>query len=61
MNEIDLVAVNEADHEMVIGEAKRNPGRIHLHELETKANVIAAKKKGWKIDYIGLFLKDMED
>lgn len=59
-NEIDLVAVNEADREMVIGEVKRNPGRIHLHELETKANVIAARKKGWKIDYIGLSLEDME-
>lgn len=58
-NEIDLIAVNEADHEIVIGEVKRNPHRIDLHGLEDKSKKIAAKRKGWHIEYAALSLEDM--
>lgn len=59
MNEIDLVAVNEADKEIVIGEVKRNKQRINLHKLEEKAKVIVLKQKGWQIGFTALSLDDM--
>lgn len=59
-NEIDLIAVNEADREIVIGEVKRNKSRIDLHKLETKSETICRKQKGWKVGYVGLSLDDME-
>lgn len=58
-NEIDLIAVNEADKEMVIGEVKRNPDRISLRRLEEKSQAILQKKKGWRVSYAALSLRDM--
>lgn len=60
-NEIDLVAVNEVEREIVIGEVKRNPRRIDLHALEEKSRNIISKRKGWHIEYVGLSLEDMGD
>lgn len=59
-NEIDLIAVNEADREIVIGEVKRNPQRIDLRGLEEKSHNILIKRKGWHIGYVALSLDDME-
>lgn len=59
-NEIDLVAVNEAEHQIVIGEVKRNATRIDLHTLEAKAATIAAKRPSFHIQYVALSLADME-
>lgn len=59
-NEIDLVAVNEAEHQIVIGEVKRNATRIDLHTLEAKAATIAAKRSAFHIEYVALSLADME-
>ena len=59
-NEIDLVAVNEAEHQIVIGEVKRNATRIDLHTLEAKAATIAAKCSAFHIEYVALSLADME-
>lgn len=59
-NEIDLIAVNEADKEIVIGEVKRNPGRINLHKLEEKSQTIIQKKKGWTVSFVALSLDDMK-
>ena len=58
-NEIDLIAVNEADREIVIGEVKRNPRRIDLHGLEQKSQNIVSRRKGWHIEYAALSLEDM--
>lgn len=58
-NEIDLIAVNEVDREMVIGEVKRNPRRIDLHGLEQKSQNIISRRKGWHIEYAALSLEDM--
>lgn len=59
-NEIDLVAVNEAEHQIVIGEVKRNATRIDIHTLEAKAATIAAKRSAFHIEYVALSLADME-
>lgn len=59
-NEIDLIAVNDVEREIVIGEVKRNPKRISLHELENKSGAILDKRKGWSVSYVALSLEDME-
>ncbi len=58
-NEIDLIAVNEADKEIVIGEVKRNPKRIDLHGLDEKSAQIVSKRREWHISYVSLSLEDM--
>ena len=58
-NEIDLIAVNEADREIVIGEVKRNPRRIDMQILEQKSQNVILKRKGWHIEYVALSLDDM--
>lgn len=58
-NEIDLVALNEAEREIVIGEVKRNPRHINLHTLEQKSQNIVSKRKGWHMEYVALSLDDM--
>lgn len=58
-NEIDLVAVNESEKEITIGEVKRNKRRIDLFKLEQKAETIVQKQKGWKIGFVALSLDDM--
>lgn len=59
-NEIDLVAVNESEKEITIGEVKRNKRRIDLFKLEHKAETIVQKQKGWKIGFVALSLDDMK-
>lgn len=60
VNEIDLIAINDADRELVIGEIKRNPDKINLHKLEEKATYIVQKKKGWSVGFVALSLDDMK-
>ena len=58
-DEIDLVAVNEAEHKIVIGEVKRNPDRIDLHILNEKSAKILDRHKGWSVTLAGLSMKDI--
>lgn len=58
-DEIDLIAVNDTEKSIVIGEIKRNPDKIDLHVLEEKAVSIVAHHKKWSVSYIGLSMKDM--
>lgn len=58
-DEIDLIAVNDTEKSIVIGEIKRNPEKIDLHALEGKAVSIVAHHKKWSVSYIGLSMKDM--
>lgn len=58
-NEIDIVAVNDFEKKLLIGEVKRNQTRINLHVLENKAVVIAQQYGDYQIDYCGFSLKDM--
>ena len=58
-DEIDIIAVNEADKELVIGEIKRNPEKVCLTELKDKAQGIVLHHKRWDIRYEGLSLEDM--
>jgi len=58
-NEIDIVAVNEEKKSMLIGEVKRNPKKIDLHEVEKKALKLTSKYKDYSVEYRGFSLRDM--
>ena len=58
-NEIDIVAVDEFNKRMVIGEVKHNPNEINLGTLEYKAKNIAASHKKYTIEYKGFSPDDM--
>lgn len=58
-NEIDLIAVNDMEKEIVFGEVKRNASRIDLHNLEEKAEIILALRRNYDASFVALSLKDM--
>jgi AAA+ ATPase superfamily predicted ATPase len=58
-NEIDIVAVNEAERRLVFCEVKRNPRRIRLTELVNKAKDIVPDYPKFAVEYRGLSLEDM--
>lgn len=58
-NEIDLIAVDDNEKEMVIAEVKRNPRKINLSELERKSTGIVSLKKKYNVRYLALSLEDM--
>ena len=58
-NEIDLIAVNEVEKEVIVGECKRNPARISLNLLQEKAANLQAKQKRFNYHFVALSLEDM--
>ena len=58
-NEIDIVAINEDEKRMLIGEVKRNPKKIDLHKLEQKALKLTSKYGKYAVEYRGFSLNDM--
>lgn len=58
-DEIDFIAVNEADKELILGEIKRNPDKIKISEVEEKAKGIVLHHRKWNISYIGLSINEM--
>ena len=58
-DEIDLIAVNQSDKQIVIAECKRNPQRIDLDQLKEKSEVILNAHKKWSTQFIELSLDDM--
>ena len=58
-NDIDLVAVNEADLETVIGEVKRNKECISLSILKNKAHNIMQLRPRQTYSFVALSLEDM--
>lgn len=58
-NEIDLIAVNDFEKRLLIGEVKRNKERINLHVLENMAEEIVKKYANYRVEYQGLSLEDM--
>ena len=58
-NEIDLVAVNENDRVLTLGECKRNPKKFNLKRLQEKSAKITSHHRGWKIDFVCLSLDNM--
>jgi len=58
-NEIDIVAINEDEKRMLIGEVKRNPKKIDLHKLKQKALKLSSKYSKYSVEYRGFSLEDM--
>jgi uncharacterized protein len=59
-NEIDLVAVNDMKKELMIAEVKMNGDRINLTALQQKAKALLASYPGYKVQWQGLALQDVE-
>lgn len=58
-NEIDLIAVNDFEKKLLIGEVKRNKERINLHVLENKSAEIVKKYADYKTEYRAFSLEDL--
>lgn len=59
-NEIDLIAVNDADRHLVIGEVKRQAQRLNMRTLEEKAaNIVAQQRRRYSIEFVGLSMNNM--
>ena len=58
-NEIDIVAINDDEKRMLIGEVKRNSKKIDLHKVEQKALKLTSKYRKYSVEYRGFSLGDM--
>ncbi|GHV78129.1 ATPase [Spirochaetia bacterium] len=58
-NEIDLIAMNDADKTAVVAEIKRNAKKINTAVLKIKAEKIRQELPGYRVEYRGLSLDDM--
>jgi AAA+ ATPase superfamily predicted ATPase len=58
-NEIDLIAINDLDKTGIVAEVKRNPKKINIEVLTTKAKTIEKELSKYKIEVKGFSMKDM--
>ena len=59
-NEIDLIAANDVDRRLVIGEIKRQAQRLDMNILKEKAKSLVAKqRRRYTIEFVGLSMEDM--
>ncbi len=58
-NEIDLIAVNDFEKRLLIGEVKRNRERINLHALENKSEEIRKRYADYHIEYKAFSFSEM--
>lgn len=58
-NEIDIIAVNDFEKRLLIGEVKRNKERINLHILENKAVDIVKRYTDYQVEYRDFSLEDL--
>lgn len=58
-NEIDIVAVNDLEKNVLVAEVKRKRGNINIQKLTEKAQSLTKQFKGYKAVYVGLSLEDM--
>ena len=59
LNEIDIVAVNEAAKTMFIAEVKRNADKINLEKLKLKAEKLLAQHPDYPCEFVGYSLEDI--
>lgn len=58
-NEIDIVAVNDQEKQILIGEVKMKKEKINLERLKEKSQKIRDKFQSYKFEYKGFSLEDM--
>lgn len=59
-NEIDIVAVNKLEKNLIIGEIKLNKDKINLNVLKAKSKKLIDKYKNYNIEYLSLGMQDLE-
>ena len=59
-NEIDLVAINDLQKELVLAEIKFNKDKININKLKKKSERLVADFSGYKVKWLGLCLDDAE-
>lgn len=59
LNEIDIVAVNELDKNVIVAEVKRNPLKINLSTLEEKSKTLKTHLKAYTFDFRGFSMDEM--
>jgi AAA+ ATPase superfamily predicted ATPase len=58
-NEIDIIALNELNKTVLIGEVKLNPQKINIETLKNKATTLTSKYKKYRFEYVGYSLDDL--
>ena len=58
-NEIDIVAVNKLDKQLMLAEVKRNKNKIDMDTLKAKANHLVSKYQDYNVVYKALSIEDM--
>ena len=58
-NELDIVAMNEWEQKALIADVKRNPRKLNLNLLRTKATEISDELRGYETSFVGFSLKDI--
>ncbi|MDR0574607.1 MAG: ATP-binding protein [Tannerella sp.] len=58
-NEIDLIALNDLDKTVMVAEVKRNPKKINLNMLQTKADSIKKELAEYGAEFRGFSMGDM--
>ena len=58
-NEIDTVAVNDTDKQILLAEVKLNPKKININKLKEKAVKLTQKFKDYAFEYKGFSLEDL--
>lgn len=58
-NEIDIVAINDLEKTMLIGEVKLNPKKIDINLLKQKSTKLISKYSKYNVEYMGYSLEDL--
>jgi len=58
LNEIDIVAINDLDKQLLIAEVKTNPKKFNTHELRLKAQNLLTRYPDYHVEWAGFTLKD---
>ena len=60
-NEIDIVAINEMEKKILVGEVKLNKDKINMNTLKMKSEKLVNKYKDYTVEYVGLGMQDLGD
>ena len=58
-NELDIVAINDLEKKVLIGEVKLNKNKINLDQLKIKSTGLTNKLGGFEVSYAGFSPEDM--
>lgn len=60
LNEIDIIAVNDLDKKIVIGEIKMNLSKAKMNDLKNKSMKLLKKYKDYEVQYILLGMQNLK-